>query len=176
MRYVKSKSHSRTGIGNIKDQNDNIVTDDKYRAEFFFSSIFTIENSDVPNFECRCEIVITVDKVRQLLRYIISSKSVGPDNVHPRFLKELANELALHVFIILNKSLSEGELPHIWKSANVSGIFKSGDKAMACNYRPISITSVLCRVLEKIIRSSIMSFCTDNELFANCQFGFRDRR
>ena len=183
-KYVKSKSHTRTGIGNIKDQNDNIVTDDTDKAEIFnsyFSSVFTIENNEVPNFECRCDfqlcdIVITVDKVRQLLKCINSSKSVGPDNVHPRFLKELANELALPVCIIFNKSLSEGELPHIWKSANVSCIFKSGDKTLACNYRPISITSVLCRVLEKIIRSSIMSFCTDNKLLADCQFGFRDRR
>ena len=63
---------------------------------------------------------VTVDKLRQLLRCINSSKSVWRDNVHPRFLKELANELALLVCIIINKSLSEGELPHIWKSANVS--------------------------------------------------------
>ena len=53
---------------------------------------------------------------------------------------------------------------------------KSGDMSLAYNYRPISITSVLCRVLEQIIRSSSMLFCTDKKLLADCQFGFKDRR
>ena len=60
--------------------------------------------------------------------------------------------------------------------ANISCIFKSGDRTRACNYRPISLTSLFCRLLEKVVRTAMMSFCSDNLIFSNSQFGFRDRR
>ena len=112
----------------------------------------------------------------QLFISVNSSKSVGHDNIHARFIKEIACELALPVYILFNKSLSEGDLPQIWEMAYVSCIFKSGDRTRACNYRPISLTSLFCRLLEKVVRTAMMSFCSDNLILSNSQFGFRDRR
>ena len=80
------------------------------------------------------------------------------------------------VTILFNKSLSEGRLPSMWKTANVTCIFKSGDRQSACNYRPISVTAILCRLLEKIVRNSIMDHCKDNKVFSNSQYGFREGR
>ena len=64
----------------------------------------------------------------------------------------------------------------MWKAANVTCIFKSGDRHSACNYRPISVTVILCRLLEKIIREVIMDHCRINNVFSNSQFGFREGR
>lgn len=183
-KFVRSKTQVRSGIGNLRDDKENIITDDRAKAEIFnafFSSVFTVEDDLVPKFDSHmdtgvCDIVVTVDKVRQLLKNIDCSKSTGPDDVHPKFLKELFSELALPICILFNKSLHEGNLPLVWKTANVTCIFKSGDKTLPCNYRPISLTPVLCRLLEKIIRGSIMSHCIDNKIFTDSQFGFRDRR
>ena len=172
-KFVRSKTTTRTGIGNLKDENDNTVTNDKDKAEIFkayFSSVFTIENDNIPSLEkfshnTLCEIVVTIDKVRQLLMSVNSSKSAFPDKIHPRFIKELAHELALPVYILFNKSLSEGDLAQIWKMAHVSCIFKSGDRTKACNYRPISLTSLFCWLLEKS-----NTICYDVFLFRKSYF------
>ena len=101
---------------------------------------------------------------------------MGPDNFHPRFLKETVDSIAYPISLLFNKSLSEGKLPQDWKLANVTCIFKSGDKTKASNYRPISITSILCRMLENIIKTAVMDHCNDNLVFSDSQYGFRQRR
>ena len=78
--------------------------------------------------------------------------------------------------ILFNKSLNEGTIPQEWKLANVTCIHKSGDKTAASNYRPISITSILCRMLESIIKTVIMDHCNINNIFSDSQYGFRQRR
>ena len=105
------------------------------------------------------------------------SKSTGPYNFHPRFLKETADNISYPITVIFNKSLSEGILPNEWKLANVTStcIFKSGDKTKSSYYRPISITSILCRMLESIIKSAIMEHCKDSNIFTDSQYGFRER-
>ena len=69
-----------------------------------------------------------------------SSKSQGPDNIHPRIIKECKNALLLHVplKLIFQKSVEESKIPEIWKTAHVSAIFKYGSKSNPENYRPIN--------------------------------------
>ena len=119
---------------------------------------------------------ITKQKVESMLKLLNVSKSTGPDEFHPRFLKETAVSIALPVTILFNKSLTEGTIPQEWKLANVTCIHKSGDKTAASNYRPFSITSILCRMLESIIKTVLMDHCNDNQIFSDSQYGFRQRR
>ena len=69
--------------------------------------------------------------------------------------------------------MEEGKLPSEWKDANVTAIFKAGDRKKAENYRPISITSICCRLMEKIIRDSIVEHLESNNLISPNQHGFR---
>ena len=71
---------------------------------------------------------------------------------------------------------NEGTIPQEWKLANVTCIHKSEDKTAASNYRPISITSILCRMLESIIKTVIMDHCNINSIFSDSQYRFRQRR
>ena len=71
-----------------------------------------------------------------------------------------------------NQSLLEGTLPEDWNTANVSAIFKKGVKAMASNYRPVSLTCIICKVLESLVTGHM----TRNRLFSNAQYGFIPRR
>ena len=121
-------------------------------------------------------IVVTENKVKSLLKKLNISKSKGPDNFHPRFLKETADNISYPITILFNKSLSKGILPSDWKLVNVTCIFKSGDKTKSSNYGPIRITSILCRMLESIIKSAVMDHCKDSSIFTDSQFGFRERR
>ena len=73
------------------------------------------------------------------------------DNLHPLFLKELHHELSKPLGIIFRKSVSVKKIPEEWKQARVSAISKKGSKSLAGNYRPVSLTSIVGKVMERLI-------------------------
>ena len=116
----------------------------------------------------RSNVRITIDNLN-----LKQSKSQGPDGLHPKVIKECAEELAEPLTKIFETSLREGTLPVAWKSANVTAIFKAGKRSLAENYRPISITPICCRIMEKIVRDEILSHMNSNNLISVYQHGFR---
>jgi len=76
----------------------------------------------------------------------------------------------------LKKSFSESAVPDDWKCANVTPVFKKGNRNLAENYRPVSLTSQISRLFEKIIRDSVMHFLEENCLIGESQYGFRKGR
>ena len=84
----------------------------------------------------------------------------------------LANQVADPLAVIFNESLATGNLPEDWKTAVVTPIFKHGGKADPGNYRPVSLTSVPCKVLERILRRKICAHLTDHNLINSRQHGF----
>ena len=111
-------------------------------------------------------------EVLQLLKKLDANKSPGPDGIHPRVLKECASELAGPLHILFQTSLSEGSLPTAWKEARVTPIFKKGSRTDVDNYRPVSLTSVCCKVMEKLIRHAVMNHMIINGLLSDYQHGF----
>jgi hypothetical protein len=97
---------------------------------------------------------------------------MGPDGMHPKSLFETRRIIATPLTIIFNKSIQEGKIPLDWKNANVVAIHKKGDKRIAGNYRPVSLTSVVCKTMEKLVRMRIMDHMASNQLFSRQQFGF----
>ena len=91
-------------------------------------------------------------------------------------LKELANEIAPALTELFNKSLEEGVVPLDWRVAAVSPIFKKGKKCMAENYRPVSLTSNVCKVLEGLVREAMIEYLTARNLLSPKQFGFLGKR
>ena len=128
-----------------------------------------IEPKHVPGLN---DIVITPELVKKKLDNLKVNKSPGPDLLHPRLLKELSDVLSYPLFIIFRKSVDLGILPEELKCANITALFKKGDKKCAGNYRPVSLTSVVCKVLESKIRGSIVEHMKSNKLFSKKQFGF----
>ncbi len=111
--------------------------------------------------------------IEEILLQLKVNKSPGPDGFHPLFLRKTAKAISTPLEIIFNKSLETGTIPDDWKSAKISAIYKNkGSKKTAGNFRPISLTSVVCKVLETIIRNHIMDFMSRNKLFSSKQFGF----
>ena len=183
--YASSKSKIRVGVPNLSksgnDKGDNLTNNDKEKAEVlsqFFSSVFTREpegNWNLPEskqFEHELQINLSEAAVHKLLSKIKISKSPGPDQVHPRVLSELKNTLAKPLSIIFNTSMRTGTLPQEWKSANITAIFKKGSKRVAGNYRPVSLTSILCKLMETLVRNALVDYMQKNDLFTDKQFGF----
>ena len=122
------------------------------------------------------DIIVTEEGVAKLLRRINPNKACGPDMIPARILKEFADEISSSLTAIFQKSLDSGTVPDDWRSANVSAIFKKGDRFKASNYRPVSLTSLCCKVQEHIITSNILNHLEEHDILTDCQHGFRARR
>ena len=96
--------------------------------------------------------------------------------MHPVLLKESANEVSGFLAKIFNKSIQKGRLPMDWKTAVVVPLHKKGSQKKAENFRSVSLTSVICKVLESIIRDSLLHHMESNNLFTDQQHGFRSCR
>ena len=175
-----------TGISNLTKEDNTLTDSDKEKANIlneFFSSVFTLEElSNVPKLPPRndgmylTDLILTRDAVKAKLNKLDASKASGPDGIPTIILKSLSEEISLPLLLIFNKSLSEGQVPSAWKSAEVTAIFKKGDRSSPGNYRPVSLTCVAGKVLESLITDQIRSYFEDNKLFTSCQHGFRKSR
>ena len=121
-------------------------------------------------------IEISINGILKLLYNLKPGKAAGPDKIRPLILKELRVELAHIIKIIFERSLETGKLPTNWCKANVTPIYKKGDKSLASNYRRISLTCILCKVLEHILASSIVRHLDGQGLMYDLQHGFREKR
>ncbi len=145
----------------------------------FFQSVYCIEpQNNIPIID-PCVItnplgnlIISEKIVLEKLQGLDSTKSPGPDNIHPRILKEGCNILCKPLSIIFTKSFLSGNLPSSWKQANICAIFKKGNKQHPNNYRPVSLTSVVCKMFESIIRDHLLQYLNVNNVMSPNQFGF----
>ncbi|KFO80749.1 RNA-directed DNA polymerase from mobile element jockey, partial [Cuculus canorus] len=108
--------------------------------------------------------MIQEEAVRDLLAQLDTHKSMGPDGIHPRVLKDLADVLSKPLSIIFQWSWLTGEVPLDWRLANVVPIYKKGCREDLGNYRPVSLTSVLGKVMEQVILSAIMKHMQENRV------------
>ena len=86
------------------------------------------------------------------LKKVKESRSPGSNGIHPKLIKETQGSLVKPLTIMFKKSLEEMKLPEIWKTANITTLHKNGDKQDPSSYRPICLTSVLCKLMKQIIR------------------------
>ena len=176
-----------TGIADLGNIATNRLTsNDKEKAEVlatFFSSVFTQERTqEMPTIQkgkLKGEInycIINKEDVQKKLKNLNPNKSPGLDKLHSRILKELYSILDKPLAILFQNTLKKGKLPDEWKHAIVTAIFKKGDKRKPNNYRPVSLTCIICKIIESIIKDKIMEHMENNNLFCNKQFGFLNRR
>uniref|UniRef100_A0A8B9DSV2 Reverse transcriptase domain-containing protein n=1 Tax=Anser cygnoides TaxID=8845 RepID=A0A8B9DSV2_ANSCY len=99
--------------------------------------------------------VVDESVVRECLSWLNTHKSMGPDGMHPRVLRELAEVIAELLYIIFERSWRTGEVPEDWRIASVTPVFKKGKKEDPGNYRPVSLTSVPGKVLEQLVPDAI---------------------
>ncbi|KAK4818726.1 hypothetical protein QYF61_018705 [Mycteria americana] len=114
--------------------------------------------------------------VGDLLHHLDTHKSMGPDGIHPRVPRELAEALTKPLSILYQQSWLTGEVPVDWGLANVTPIYKKGRKEDPGNYRPVTLTSVPGKVMEQIILSAITRHVQDNQVIRPSQHGFRKGR
>ena len=182
--HVRGKLKTKEGIAPLredpKDAKSMKFTDEE-KANILqkqFSSVYTSEpEGDAPTIPVRTsatleDIFITVEMVIEEIGRLKVNKSCGPDEIHPKMLKELVSIISLPLSILLNRSMQEGVVPTDWKKAYVSAIYKKGSKSVAENYRPISLTSLVCKLMESFVKNEIMTHLITHNLLSPNQFGF----
>ncbi|GAB0181963.1 mitochondrial enolase superfamily member 1 [Grus japonensis] len=114
--------------------------------------------------------------VSDLLHHLDTHKSMGPDGIHPKVLRELAEVLTKPLSIIYQQSWLTKEVPVDWRLGNVTSIDEKGLTEDLGNYRPVSLTLVPEKVMEQIILTAIMRHVLDNQVIRPSQHGFMKGR
>ena len=116
--------------------------------------------------------VITREMVQEKIQGLNPGKTPGPDGWHPVFLKNVSDLITTPLSMLFQKSLCEGIVPSQWLMASVTAIHKKGQKNLFQNYRPVSITSLICKLMESIVRDKIVTHMESNNQFSQHQHGF----
>jgi len=181
-KYVNSRIQSRFPIKDLTTSDGCVIESDKDKANAFnkfFSSVFTIEDgSSLPDFSINVDapilndVPITPEIVYTKLSNLNPNKAAGPDNWPPKVLKEMAEQLCIPLTILFRKSLNTSTLPTSWKRGHVIPIHKKGSRRLVDNYRPITLTSIVGKLLESIVKDHILDSFIRNNLLSSYQHGF----
>ena len=184
--YVKSKTVTKNPIGPLLDTSGDIVSDNKGMADLlntFFSSVFTREDqANVPSLPAEDSIHVldsvqfTIKDIEDRIVKLKDSSAPGPDLISAKLLKSVIHTVAKPLQMLFNKSMSTGTVPKEWKDAIVIPIFKKGTKGSPGNYRPVSLTSIPCKIMESIIKDEIVRHLETNNLMKPSQHGFTKKR
>ncbi|KAK4824299.1 LOW QUALITY PROTEIN: hypothetical protein QYF61_013044 [Mycteria americana] len=184
-KYISNKRRAKENLHPLRDAGGNIVTKDEEKAEVlnaFFASVFNSKTScslgtQPPELEDRDREqneapIVQGEMVSDLLHHLDTHKSMGPDEIHPRVLRELVEVLTKPLSILYQQSWLTREVPVDWRST----IYKKDQKEDLGNYRPVSLTSVPGKVMEQIILSAITRHVQDNQVIRPSQHGFMKGR
>jgi len=187
--YANANRKSNNKVGPLKDQNKNVIVSNKLAADHlnkYFASVFVEEDLiSIPkpnkvfqgsNENCLQSIEINEELVSRKLNSLNVSKSQGPDEVHGKLLVELSKEIAPSLVSVFKASLETGVVPQDFRDAIVVPLHKKGGRDKAENYRPISLTSIVGKMLESIIKDNLVKFLDENSLIKDSQHGFTSGR
>jgi len=182
-RHCNKSLRSRSNVGSIRLGDGSLTNNPAQKASSindYFSTVYTADNGIIlpspdtpapPHHEIS-QVQFSQSDVYKCLRNLNARSSGGPDNIPPMFLKNCASALAAPLASLFQTSFRTGFLPDIWKMAFVTPIFKKGDASQPSNYRPISLTCTCCKVMESIIKTSMLAYLSEHNIISRQQHGF----
>lgn len=183
--YVKSRKQDSSQIVTLKSKDGFLHSDTTNKASILnqqFQSVYTKEDlQNLPDlgtspFPPMDNITVNERGIFKLLKGLRPFKATGPDEVPAFILKSAADTIAPYLTRVFQLSLDQGKIPDEWRSANIVPIHKKGEKHQPANYRPISLTSIACKLLEHVMHSTVMDHFDEHNILCEEQHGFRTRR
>jgi len=176
------RKHQSSQYPPMNNGDNELVTENKDKANIFNKHFLTFSNIDSEGSQLPADtsytdvtkeaIVTNDDEVLSILKSLKTNKASGPDGISPKLLKEAAPSICSSLTKLFNLSFRLGKVPVLWKQANVVPIFKKGDKTLVTNYRPISLLSVVGKVLERVTFKHVHNHLQENKLISKFQSGF----
>ena len=181
--FIKSKRTESSGVAPLRREgilhSDTTTKEDILNDQF--TSVFSSEQGGDITTKGTALIHLYQTTVHQagvykLLHSINQHKATDSDTIPGKLLNELASEISHILTTIYNASIKQGKIPNQWKEALITPLFKKGDREKASNYRPVSLTSICCKIMEHILHSNIISHLQANNILSENQHGFRKHR
>ena len=181
--YVKSCRSESIEVPTLQSNNNLYVSSkDKEQAlNNHFESVFVDDDGILPEIglsnypDPDPDLSFDVNGVKKQILNLNPNKACGPDNLSPRILKLLADELSPVLTFLFQQSYDSGRLPDDWSKALVIPVYKKGGKQDPKNYRPISLTCICCKIMEHIVLSHVHKHLSTNNILCKHQHGFRSR-
>ena len=186
--FAKSFSKVKHSISSLYNGKKELVTERKELANILqkqFSSVFSdpdcsdksFPNFTVPPLICSdTEFMFTHEDIEDAISDIKLDSAPGPDGVPAILLKRCGASLCVPIYMLWSESMSTGVVPHFYKTGYVTPLFKKGSRCEAGNYRPITLTSHVVKVFERVVRKTMMLHLETNDLLSDKQHGFRANR
>lgn len=183
--FVKSKTKVREQTPTLQLPDGSLVTDAGEKAKLFsevFSSFYVADNGTPFSMQDRMastmpDFIITQKMVLEALKSSPNKFTCGPDGIPSFALRRFSDQLCVPLRTIFERSLKEQCVPTAWRVATITPLYKGkGPKSDPKNYRPISLTSNVCKAMEKIVKNEILKFAKATNLISASQHGFMERR
>jgi hypothetical protein len=184
-KFINSKLKYSQSVCSLRLQDGTVTTNEQEISEEFnnyFKSVFSPAPDQYPQYHSlgqnptMDDFIITREDVENAISECPDKYSSGCDGIPNIFYKKCVNEISFPLQVIFTQTLISGSYPKEWRVSRVSPIYKKGSKLNVENYRPVSLTIVACRILERIIRNHILAFVLSNQIVSSVQHGFLPKR
>ena len=191
-KYVNKKLSRSSGIGSLRTNSidssgePEMATDDVTKAELlnnYFASVYTADDGNTPAFARQVPdtakldtIEFTSTDVLNCIKKLKPKSSTGPDELPPLAVKELGLSIAEPLSRLFNAFMSVGQVPLEWRTAYVTPLYKKGLASMCANYRPVSLTCCICKIMERIVVAKMLGYLRSHDAISQQQHGFLSRR
>ena len=192
-RYAKNNLVRKDKIGPLSKPNKQMISEPKEMADEFikiFDNAFSTPmeeklvtdtesffgNETLQSFHSLTDVQFTTDDIEKAIDKLKTDAAPGPDNIPAMLLKRCKKSLSKPIYTLWKKSIETGEVPQVLKHGLITPIFKKGSKGDPANYRPVTLTSHLIKVFERVIAARLMDFMETYNKFNAHQHGFRKGR
>ena len=115
------------------------------------------------------------EEIEDIIKTLNIRKSIGPNSIPTKLLKQFSKEISIPIEKLINLSFETGLFPDALKLTRIIPVFKNGDSLQCNNYRPISLTSNISKIMEKLAHQRLYLFLENNNVLYDKQFGFRNK-
>lgn len=181
-KHINSRLTHKAGIAPLKGNDGNIILDDESKANVLnkhFVEVGVADDGTLPHLVNSTKttselafIEFDSNSVYTIISDLKSNSSPGPDCIPPSLLKNLSRRISYPLSLLFRLIFQFGTLPDEWKTAIVIPIFKKGNSSDPNNYRPISLTCIISKIFESVIKKQLLSFLNENEIISKHQHGF----